>query len=932
MQQDRLSYLIHTATKVFDISPRQNVILPAPISQPTFLSKPFEVPALWTTDNLRAHWGNLAVVAGDWETYPNELWWRTVARELSIPLIVATSTDKFCIITSEPSEEVTWASEDELALLLDREQKRLDLFSPLALGRLRQGQLSFADLEERIEDGSFSTQLREHRTALDESLENAIDAALGIQLDQYNTNADRTRNEKVDSAAAINATINVSIAYLAARILDDKGYFERQTRENDPRLLLEQTIGRTNGFFRRTYYNDLPHVAETALQQLALHLGNSTCFTLVDHRDVGRLYEHVVQIFQKRKIVGAELGQHYTPITIAEKMLQHLPIEQIRPEERYIFDPAAGSGSLLLAATKRLALMTDVAMLSNPASYLADHVMGNDLDERAHLVSELRYTLMKETLGQQEMFPTPNYFGASDYEKDPAWNLPHRPTIIIANPPFAEDGNVQRAAKFIDLVIGRMQVGDQFAFVLPQTFLGGTTHGIKEARECIAETCRILEVWQCPEGYVGLSARQSTCIITGIYGKSATVTPVARAIFSGAQQQISRTQGYLGQAWLGKVRDNSINWNSVVSPIPTITKPTTSLNNLFYICTGVGVSRKYPPLYERPDDVATKLLWTHKWHTPQTLWANPNNVPANQKYIRYGKDFIKDPHLNDESIYDAEKILVSRTSNRNSREPIAAKFDDQGYCPTNNIFCIVPHSLINSMPVSERQPRQWNELSHRQKLFWLLGILSSELAIDITMANRGARSLTKNTLQIFPLPLEVNFKIIEVVREIIENEIDLAKQPLAAQNNKNTPSLFTQRKELLNQLVEASYGFPKRPASAVKRSGEIPGLIEQRYEQEQQTTTITGQVLEYNYENNQVKLFMSGLDDDIEEEWVSLPQELPAWALDGTVFEAELSKDVETFAELSRRPWSLRRFKHTPRPYLSLEELQNRLLLHLKDA
>ncbi|MEZ4673504.1 MAG: N-6 DNA methylase [Caldilineaceae bacterium] len=179
--------------------------------------------------------------------------------------------------------------------------------------------------------------------------------------------------------------------------------FAHQTRENDPRLLLEQTIGRTNGFFRRTYYNDLPQVAETALQQLALHLGNSACFTLVDHRDVGRLYEHVVQIFQKRKIVDSELGQHYTPIAIAEKMLQHLPIEQIRPEERYIFDHA-GSGSLLLAATKRLALMPDVAMLPNPASYLADHVMGNDLDERAHLVSELRYTLMKRLWGNRRCF------------------------------------------------------------------------------------------------------------------------------------------------------------------------------------------------------------------------------------------------------------------------------------------------------------------------------------------------------------------------------------------------------------------------------------------------------------------------------------------------------------------------------------------------
>ncbi|MEA5509334.1 hypothetical protein VB715_06105 [Crocosphaera sp. UHCC 0190] len=34
--------------------------------------------------------------------------------------------------------------------------------------------------------------------------------------------------------------------------------------------------------------------------------------------------------------------------------------------------------------------------------------------------------------------------------------------------------------------------------------------------------------------------------------------------------------------------------------------------------------------------------------------------------------------------------------------------------------------------------------------------------------------------------------------------------------------------------------------------------------------------------------------------------EMPGWALDGTVFKAELSEDVETFAELKKRPWAIR--------------------------
>ena len=39
-----------------------------------------------------------------------------------------------------------------------------------------------------------------------------------------------------------------------------------------------------------------------------------------------------------------------------------------------------------------------------------------------------------------------------------------------------------------------------------------------------------------------------------------------------------------------------------------------------------------------------------------------------------------------------------------------------------------------------------------------------------------------------------------------------------------------------------------------------------------------------------------------------------------TLFDAELSADVETFDELTKRPWALRDFQHTPRPYVTLEE------------
>ena len=91
------------------------------------------------------------------------------------------------------------------------------------------------------------------------------------------------------------------------------------------------------------------------------------------------------------------------------------------------------------------------------------------------------------------------------------------------------------------------------------------------------------------------------------------------------------------------------------------------------------------------------------------------------------------------------------------------------------------------------------------------------------------------------------------------------------------------------------------------------------------TLTVTGQVLEFSQERGQILLRLSGLLDDNEEEWIPLPQELPDWALDGAVFRAELSEDIETFQELSQRPWALRKFRHTPYPYLTSDDLKAKL-------
>jgi hypothetical protein len=62
----------------------------------------------------------------------------------------------------------------------------------------------------------------------------------------------------------------------------------------------------------------------------------------MNHHDVAELYEKAIRTpltapeLSPFQISLPNLQQYYTPIAIAERMLESLPLEQLRPEERRI--------------------------------------------------------------------------------------------------------------------------------------------------------------------------------------------------------------------------------------------------------------------------------------------------------------------------------------------------------------------------------------------------------------------------------------------------------------------------------------------------------------------------------------------------------------------------------------------------------------------
>jgi len=311
-----------------------------------------------------------------------------------------------------------------------------------------------------------------------------------------------------------------------------------------------------------------------------------------------------------------------------------------------------------------------------------------------------------------------------------------------------------------------------------------------------------------------------------------------------------------------------------------------------------------------------KRTWQRTWVKENSIWADPERVNPMEKWIIYDELALERPRFQFADLFDKSKIFVGRIANLASNKSLTAQIDTTGFCPNTSIWCILPIQEVQrtkEVYQSEDKPHNWDNLNFEQQKLWLLGILISDLAVELSMNSRGNVTITGNILKQFPLPLIVDPQIIDITDQMVKRD----------QNREAIPDQDPLRQEL-NLLVEKSYGNPiwtKR-----QRTGKSPELKAWQEEQKRnQTLTVIGQVLGINQDNNQILLRLSGLLDDNEEQWMPLPQKLPGWALDGTVFEAELSEDIETFEELAQRPWALRKFRHTPYLYLTNEELKAKL-------
>lgn len=240
----------------------------------------------------------------------------------------------------------------------------------------------------------------------------------------------------------------------------------------------------------------------TVVASVLHELGTDVDYAAVDALSINAVYEELflTPTLQQR------LGSFHTNQRLATRILDHLPIEEIPPESRYVVDPACGAGNLLLAAQQRLENLSPARWSSQDIhQWLKTHIYGSDIEPIAVEIAKL--SLLVSSLPLGNMWQVEQRDALSDMA-----GFSTAPTVWVTNPPWhnRKGSRNELAARFLASAVNSLADGGLLACILPASWLTTAQHW--PSRNEITTKCNIFEVWRLPRDMFK-SARQPAAVI-----------------------------------------------------------------------------------------------------------------------------------------------------------------------------------------------------------------------------------------------------------------------------------------------------------------------------------------------------------------------------------------------------------------------------------
>lgn len=426
---------------------------------------------------------------------------------------------------------------------------------------------------------------------------------------------------------------------------------------------------------------DTALVTKEQMAMLLQILGEGVNYQGLDPSVVSRVYEHAVVTRAHR----LALGIYYTPPELARRIVDHVPFEEIPPEDRRVLDPACGSGTLLLAAHDRLTELTPPTWGPHERhQYVLPRLVGFDRDPFAAQVARLSLLL---------------------HAADDNWNVDARdtlesslsssesPTVLISNPPWGDERSRagtrrQRADDFLHWMVENSKQNTFLAVVLPASWLTSDTSA--ESRDHLRQNADVFEVWRLPERVFG-SGSMAPCVVFAqvrtptrrpwLYRRVRGLKGLPRLVQAGAGDYQA-----LGVEAVG-MRPESL----VRGPLDDAAEILNSLPNLGEIATVKSGPVPLPPVDERGG--LGEFLWLRSAGSLSAYGPVPTEL---LRRIRYPEEFSRrGPGL--APLLRARKVLASAKQSVDNPWRLKAALDLVGVIPRESAYMVIPKADSDEM-------------------------------------------------------------------------------------------------------------------------------------------------------------------------------------------------------------------------------------------
>ncbi|MGH7492168.1 MAG: HsdM family class I SAM-dependent methyltransferase [bacterium] len=719
-----------------------------------------------------------------------------------------------------------------------------------------------------------------------------------------------------------NLVPRIAVQLLGAIILAHKGVLGDIYRQPDAAFVevFKRASERFPSYFDWKLTERYAHTVEQAYSFLQQAGYSSFTPDMLDE-----LYLRAYPDAQKRKIEG----RFDTPLYLARRILDSLPIETIPPDKRLLADITCGWGSFLVAGYERLSRMSDMDESQRP---LWEHIIGNDIDMFTAQLAQL--ALLTTSLND-----------SWKVESQDALKLrwPGRfPTIIVGNPKFRSDRKSGKEAIEVDTATGkakRLQEADRFlqkaikllapggflGMLMPQSFT--VAEASTETRKILLERCDVLELWDLPIATFGEQATVSPMVIFAQKRKetgSLVNYPVRIRVAQGDtferigvfdSSSLAISQGEWGVS-SRKARSSQTKVTHLI--VYKSILPETKWNEILKRCS---------KLTEVADIMLGAIVGSeHRWRwadfpTPKWVpWLSSAKQSMPRPFsIKYGTEKIlypneleeprKDkryPKKDKEHLLSAKKVLLISDPNPSWGKRAKVAIDRRGFYASNHFWIFIPKP----------------NLSQKISLEVLAAVLSWEVSNAWLVESFRNPWIQKRILNDIPFPSLSEEDCQRLERAIIEIEAAAHREELASQ-----------AQSVLDDVLKKAYELDEKTfqilRNVMKWDSHASTTIDQPLPPDPKTIfRVSGQVQAANASEETITLWFDGIPGIFT---VPIVDEMSGWFLrEDAAFRAEVSaQPLRNRDGRNLKWWNIHPKEYT---YLSEDELLQKIALELVPA